>query len=372
MPYMTLLVKGFKLGCGAPDFLDVDTASTLAELHALIEDKRGVPPALQRLTAKNPPIELAGGEGCTLESLGLTRYSHSRECVLDLTFHHLTICQCAFCTAHPAPPLAIRAAARAGWLQRPTAGLAPGHAQANLVLLPSALAPAFRAFCAANPQACPLLEEGAPGALDLPRTCPSGCDIRSDLPKYQVWRHGRAAETCSTLVDSAAWAAGAPWSAFALGCSFSFEEALQRGGVEVRHVALGCNVPMFRTSRPAVAVGPFAGPLVVSMRPMSLQHAVRAASITAAFPRVHGAPVQVGTPEALGIASAALAAPHFGDAVPCREGEVPVFWACGVTALLAAAGGSDLCITHAPGHMLVLDVTNAALQNENEALAGAE
>ena len=361
---LTLLIKQHASPSGGapppPIALDAGASSTLAELRARIARACGVPPALQRLTALAEDSRTAelSGDARPLASLGLAGCAGARE----LTLHRLTQCACAFCAAHPAPALCFRAAARAGWLAGPTAGLAAGRAQANLVLLPSALAPAFRAFCAANPQACPLLEEGAPGALDLPRTCASGCDVRTDVPRYQVWRGGAAAEALPSLEGAAAWAEGAPWCAFALGCSLSLEEALQRGGVEVRHGARRCNVPMYRTARPAVPSGPFSGPLVVSMRPMPLRDAVRAAAITAAFPRVHGAPVQVGCPEALGIAS--LARPDFGDAVPLAAGELPVFWACGVTASLAASRGAALCITHAPGHMLVLDVTN-------EELAGA-
>lgn len=258
----------------------------------------------------------------------------------------------------------VRAAARSGGLTGPTAGLAPGFAQANLVLLPAPLAPAFRAFCAANPQACPLLEESAPGSFSLPRTCPAppAADVRTDAPRYRVWRGGAPAEELATLLGAPALTEGGgePWVAFALGCSFSFEEALAAAGVGARHVELGLNVPMFRTNRATCPVGPFRGPLVVSMRPMPLAAAAAAGALTAAFPRVHGAPVQVGLPEALGIPD--LGRPDFGDAVPLREGEVPVFHACGVTAALAAAAGAPLCITHAPGHMLVLDVLNEALR----------
>ena len=265
----------------------------------------------------------------------------------------------------------VRAAARSGALTSPTAGLAPGYAQANLVLLPAPLAPAFRAFCAANPQACPLLEESAPGSFALPRTCGAAgnpaADVRTDAPRYRVWRGGAPAEELATLLGAPALAeggGGGAWVAFALGCSFSFEEALAGAGVGVRHVDLGRNVPMYRTNRPTCPVGPFKGPLVVSMRPMPLAAAAAAGALTAAFPRVHGAPVQVGLPEALGILD--LARPDCGDAVPLREGEVPGFHACGVTAALAAAAGAPLCITHAPGHMLVLDLLNEALRGAGE------
>ena len=139
-------------------------------------------------------------------------------------------------------PVEVRNAARIGSWSGPTCGLAPGFAQANLVLLPAAQSSAFRAFCASNPQACPLLEEGEVGALGLPEICAFGCDVRTDIPRYRVWRDGVATEELTSLVDTPAWLEGQPWVAFALGCSFSFEEALREGGVEVRHNTL---VPQF-------------------------------------------------------------------------------------------------------------------------------
>jgi len=253
--------------------------------------------------------------------------------------------------------LDVRLACRAGLHASPTAGLAAGRAQANLVLLPRAAAADFAAFCAANPAACPVLEVVERG-FAAPGTAPAGCDVRTDAPLYRVFRHGALAEEARDV--AALVPDDGSWCAFLIGCSFSFEDALLAAGLPVRHVEAGVNVPMYTTNRQTAPAGPFAGPLVVSMRPMTPAQAARAAAVTAAFPRVHGAPVHVGDAAELGIAD--LARPDYGDAVEVREGEVPVFWACGVTpqaALLAAR--LPLAITHAPGHMLVLDVTNAEL-----------
>lgn len=176
------------------------------------------------------------------------------------------------------------------------------------------------------------------------------------MPRYRVWHRG---ELTAEVDDLGAW-----WRddlvAFLLGCSFSFEEALLAEGLPIRHIEQGCNVPMYRTSVPTLAAGPFAGPLVVSMRPMRPADAIRAVQVTSRFPAVHGAPVHIGLPEAIGIAD--LGKPDYGDAVEVRAGELPVFWACGVTPqAVVAASRPEFAITHAPGHMLVTDLTNARM-----------
>jgi len=254
-----------------------------------------------------------------------------------------------------ADPAALRAAIRAGAWTGPTAGQAPGYAQANLVIVPATAATAFRAFCEANPQPCPLLAVGAPGD-PVPHQFAPGADLRTDLPRYRVYRDGVLVAEPTDI--RALWRADLV--AFLIGCSFTFERALLQAGVPVRHIECGRNVPMYRTNRACVTVGPFAGPLVVSMRPMPAALVPRATAVTARYPRMHGAPVHAGDPAALGIAD--LAQPDYGDAVPIQPGEVPVFWACGVTPqAVAQAARLPLMITHAPGHMLVGDQTDAAV-----------
>ncbi len=244
---------------------------------------------------------------------------------------------------------ALRLRCRSGELSGPTAGLAAGHVQANLVALPAAQAFDFWLFCHRNPRPCPVLDVTAPGEVAPPRLAPDA-DLRSDLPRYRILVAGEERE-----VEDAREAWRADLCAFLLGCSFSFEAALVRAGLPVRHIEEGRNVPMYRTARACVPAGPFAAPLVVSMRPMSPVQAERAVALTAGFPHAHGAPVAIGEPAALGIAD--LAAPDFGDAVTVRPGEVPVFWACGVTTLLAVRNAAlSLAITHAPGHMFVADL----------------
>ena len=255
--------------------------------------------------------------------------------------------------AHEA--MAARAAIRAGLIDGHTSGLAGRHVQGNLVILPAAWAGEFRDYCEANAQACPLLAVSEPGDPALP-SLGRGVDIRHDVPRYRVWRHG-------DLVAEPTDIAGL-WRddlvSFVIGCSFSFEQALLDEGVPLRHVAQGLNVAMYRTHRPTVPAGRFAGPLVVSMRPLKPADAERAARITARYPRVHGAPVHIGDPAALGIAD--LGRPDYGDAVEVAPGEVPVFWACGVTPQAAlAAARPEFCITHAPGAMLITDLLNPQL-----------
>jgi uncharacterized protein YcsI (UPF0317 family) len=254
----------------------------------------------------------------------------------------------------PVSPAAARARFRAG-LRVPTASWAPGFAQANLVIVPEDAAPEFRLFAQRNPGPCPLLHAGRPG--DPATGLAAGADLRTDLPGYRVWEHGRCVAEPD---DITAWWR-ADLVAFLTGCSFTFERALQAAGVPVRHVEQGSNVPMYVTSRPCRAAGRFAGPLVVSMRPVPAALVAVAAAVSARYPAAHGAPVHYGEPGKLGIQD--LARPDFGDPVPVRPGEVPVFWACGVTPQVAlAAARMPLAITHAPGHMLITDVPDGELR----------
>ena len=246
----------------------------------------------------------------------------------------------------------VRLQARSGRLQAPTAGLARGFVQANLAILPRALADDFLRFCQRNPKPCPLLAVSDPGDVRLPGLG-DDLDIRTDVPRYRVWKDGE-------LVDEPA-EVRAHWRddlvSFAIGCSFSFEEALMEEDIEVRHVAQGVNVPMYRTSVATQAAGRFKGPLVVSMRPFKAADAIRAIQITSRYPAVHGAPVHIGDPALIGIAD--LGRPDYGDAVRVGDDEIPVFWACGVTPQsVVAASRPAFCITHAPGHMLVTDLKN--------------
>lgn len=241
---------------------------------------------------------------------------------------------------------------RGGRYRGHTAGMAPGHVQGNLVILPQAQASDFLRFCQRNPQACPLLAVSEPGDPTLPGLGPD-LDIRSDLPRYRVWRDGVLAEEPADV--SHLWRDDLV--SFVIGCSFSFEQALIEAGIALRHVDEGRNVAMYRTSIATVPAGIFHGPLVVSMRPLAAANAIRAVQITSRFPRVHGAPVHLGRPDLIGIAD--LATPDFGDPVAMLDDELPVFWACGVTPqAVVMAARPAFCITHAPGCMLVTDLLN--------------
>jgi uncharacterized protein YcsI (UPF0317 family) len=250
---------------------------------------------------------------------------------------------------------AARDKARSGALMGHTSGLADDLVQANLVILPQALAAEFLLYCQRNPKPCPVLAVGDAGSPALP-TLGAGIDLRHDLPRYRVWRHGE-------LVDEPTDVA-ALWRddlvAFAIGCSFSFEWALRAEGMVLRHVQQGRNVAMYRTSLPTTPAGPFAGPLVVTMRPLRAADVIRAVQVTARFPGVHGAPVHLGDPSLIGIGD--LGRPDYGDAVEVMPDELPVFWACGVTPQAALAQARPaFCITHAPGAMLVTDLLNHQL-----------
>jgi uncharacterized protein YcsI (UPF0317 family) len=248
-----------------------------------------------------------------------------------------------------------RAAIRLGQFTGHTSALAHGHVQGNVVILPAAQADDFLRYCQRNPKPCPLLHVSEPGqtAMDA---LGQGIDIRTDVPRYRVWRNGVLADQPTDI--SALWQVD--WVTFVIGCSFSFEEALMQAGLRLRHVEQNRNVAMYRTHMATQAAGVFAGPMVVSMRPFKAADAIRAVQITSRFPNVHGAPVHMGDPALIGIAD--LSQPDYGDPVDVLPDEIPVFWACGVTPQAAIAQARlPLCITHAPGAMLITDLLNHQL-----------
>jgi uncharacterized protein YcsI (UPF0317 family) len=250
---------------------------------------------------------------------------------------------------------AARRAIRAGRWTGHTSALAHGHVQGNLVILPQAQADDFLRYCQRNPKPCPLLAVTEPGDPRVP-ALGEDIDLRTDVPRYRVWRHGELVDEPTDIATL--------WRddlvSFVIGCSFSFEQALQEAGLPIRHIERNCNVPMYRTNLPTQAAGPFSGPLVVTMRPMRAAAAIRAIQVTSRFPDVHGAPVHLGDPSLIGIAD--LSRPDYGDAVDVLSDEIPVFWACGVTPQAALAQARpEFCITHAPGAMLITDRLNHEL-----------
>jgi len=249
-----------------------------------------------------------------------------------------------------ASPADLRGAVRQGVFSDPTSGLAGGFVQANVVILPATDAADFMRFCQANPKPCPLLAVSEPGQRCMPGLG-KDLDVARDVPRYRVFRNGRVEAEPMDIVDL--WRDD--FVSFALGCSFTFDHLLLTVGIPVRHIELGRNVSMYNTSLPLQAAGPFRGNMVVSMRPLRPADAIRAIQISTRFPMVHGAPLHLGSPEAIGIRD--LSTPDYGHPVPLRSDEVPVFWACGVTPQrVLEQAGLPLAITHSPGHMLVTDL----------------
>jgi uncharacterized protein YcsI (UPF0317 family) len=249
----------------------------------------------------------------------------------------------------------LRQRIRRGEYQGNTSGQAPGFVQCNLVVLPADWANDFLRFCQLNPKPCPLIAmTDRPGDYRLPTL--GALDIRRDVPSYRVFRDG---ELCAEQTDiTALWQADLV--SFALGCSFSFEEALIADGLDVRNISDGVNVPMYRTDIACNAAGRFRSNMVVSMRPFRAADAIRAIQISTRFPSVHGAPVHLGDPGQIGISD--LSQPDYGDPVSVADDELPVFWACGVTPQVALESARPpLAITHSPGCMLVTDLRNSQL-----------
>ncbi|MGB1140742.1 MAG: putative hydro-lyase, partial [Halioglobus sp.] len=201
----------------------------------------------------------------------------------------------------------LRQRIRAGDFRGNTSGLARGYVQANVVILPAEQAADFQRFCLLNPKPCPLLAVSEPGDPHLPTL--GDCNLLTDVPAYRLFEHGKAAGEAHSL--ESIWQDD--FVGFALGCSFSFEEALLDDGLEIRNVSERCNVPMYRTNIPCQVAGVFGADMVVSMRPFRAADAIRAIQICSRFPSVHGAPVHLGDPGQIGIAD--LARPDFGDPV---------------------------------------------------------
>ncbi len=249
-----------------------------------------------------------------------------------------------------------REAIRAGRWSDNTAGLAPGAVQANLVILSDEYAFHFLRFCFLNPKPCPVLDVTDRGSYHPSADWAVNADIRTDLPRYRVYENGKITSEPISLVER--WQDN--FVSFLIGCSFTFEQALLEEGIPIRHQECGCNVPMYRTNIHCKPSGPFHGPMVVSMRPIPGDLIAKAVQVTSRFPSVHGAPVHIGDPEGLGISD--IHRPDYGDDVPIRKGEIPVFWACGVTPqAIAQTAGIPLMITHAPGHMFITDRMNKEL-----------
>lgn len=253
-------------------------------------------------------------------------------------------------------PYDLRQMIRKGEFSGNTSGYSQGFVQGNLAIMPQEWANEFLQFCQLNPKPCPVIGMSTnPGDFLLP-DLGRDVDIRTDLPRYRIYEEGVMTQEVTDVREF--------WRddlvTFLLGCSFSFEESLIADGLEVRNITEGVNVPMYRTNIPCRPAGRFSGTTVVSMRPMKPKDAIRAIQICTRFPSVHGAPLHFGNPEDIGISN--INAPDFGDAVTINDGEVPVFWACGVTPQVAIEQARPpFCITHSPGHMLVTDIPNSHL-----------
>lgn len=255
-----------------------------------------------------------------------------------------------------ASPQKVREMIREGRYTGQTSGMCRGYAQANLVTLPRSLAYDFLLFAQRNPRACPLLEVSDTGSRTLHQIA-EGADIARDIPKYRIYEHGELTGEYTDVVRF--------WRddlvSFLIGCSFSFEGDLLAADIPVRQIEEGRNVPMYNTNIPCASAGIFHGNMVVSMRPIPYALVPKAVLITGQMPRVHGAPIHIGDPAVIGIHD--LQHPDYGDMVTIRDGEVPVFWPCGVTPQnVIMASRPDFVITHSPGHMLITDVKNINLK----------
>lgn len=253
-------------------------------------------------------------------------------------------------------PQEVKKLIREGKIDFQTSGMCAGYAQANLCILPKDYAFDFLLFCMRNPKPCPILEVGDVGSREFKAMASEG-DVCMDFPKYRIWKNGVLEKEVTDISEY--WQDDFVY--FLIGCSFSFESEMLEADIPVRHIEENVNVPMFNTNIELASAGAFHGNMVVSMRPIPNDLVVKAVEVTAAMPKVHGAPIQIGNPEAIGILD--VNHPDYGDSVTINEGEVPVFWPCGVTPQNAVMQTKPpIAITHAPGHMFITDVKNVALK----------
>ncbi len=254
-------------------------------------------------------------------------------------------------------PSDVRKLIREGKITGQTSGMCDGYAQGNLLILPMEQAYDFLLFTQRNPKPCPILEVGDKGSR-LVKTMAENADIATDIPRYRVWEYGDMVGEYTDIAHL--WRDDFVY--FLIGCSFSFEGELLSAGIPVRHIEESKNVPMYITNIDCEEAGIFHGKVVVSMRPMLAIEAIRAASITASMPRVHGAPIHLGDPENIVIKD--ISKPDFGDSVTIKDGEIPVFWCCGVTPQsVVMSAKPPIAISHAPGHMFITDVKNTLLKD---------
>lgn len=263
-----------------------------------------------------------------------------------------------FCAMHPRE---FRKLVRSGEYDSLTCGRCYGYVQANLVILEKTYAEDFKKFAERNAKSIPILEVTEPGSHHT-KLMADHADLLTDLPRYNVYRKGELVEQCTDVTKY--WQDD--FVCFLIGCSHSFEKLLTDAGIEIRNITDGHGVSAYKTNIPCAPSKYFSGPVVVSMRPIPAEQVDLAYKITGKLPHVHGMPIYHGDPTQIGVD---LDKPDWNVSTRIEPGEVPVFWACGVTpqaALLAAK--PDIVITHTPTHLFITDI----LDSEVEALLSAQ
>ncbi len=236
------------------------------------------------------------------------------------------------------------------WLDT-TVGLGLGYLHTNVAILPEKYAFDFLLYCVRNPKPCPVIHVSEPGDPII-NTVSAGSDIRDDISRYCVFEKGELVATPTSLRDY--WRPDAV--TFLLGCSVTFEQALINNGVPMRHHAQGSTPGVYITDIPCAPAGQFAGPVVASVRAIPGHLVSRAVEVTSRYPWGHGSPLHIGDPSLIGVD---LSKPDYGDVPVFEEGDVPVFWGCGVTPQLALSEAKpEYMFSHYPAHMYVADVTS--------------
>ena len=252
-------------------------------------------------------------------------------------------------------PKEFRQLVRQGKYDSLTCGQCYGYVQANLVILPKEYAEDFKKFAERNPKSIPLLEFTEPGVHHTKRMA-DHADLLTDLPRYNVYRKGELVEQCTDVTKY--WQDD--FVCFLIGCSHSFEKLLTDAGIEIRNLTDGHAVSAYKTSIPCTPSKYFSGPVVVSMRPIPEEQVDLAYELTGQLPHVHGMPIYHGDPKVIGVD---LNKPDWNVPTRIMPGEVPVFWACGVTPQAALMEAKpDIVITHTPTHLFITDILDSQIE----------
>lgn len=231
-----------------------------------------------------------------------------------------------------------------------TYGLAKKYAQVSPVILAEKYADDFLRLCKVNPKIFPLYGVSETGNSKL-SFLGEDVDVKSDLSSYRVYSNGQFNGNTGSIKEI--WQDD--FVTFAIGCSLSFEEILIMQGIPLRHLQENKKIPAYQTNIELNSTGAFSGKTFVTMRQFSTLDSTKATTLTAQFPKFHGAPLHSGDCTQIGIKD--LSKPDYGDTPTLYKDDIPLYWACGITVLqVIEKAEMPIAIVVNPGYMLITDL----------------